>query len=164
MTLTVDHTPQVYARTKDNSLELKEDGIGLHAKASVSDAKLIILAKDNKIKGWSFGMLIHKDELKKQESELPLRTVTDIDLDHVTLVVDKTPAYNATSLEIRADKSIVEYMYSKSDVKLDVVKVALSDYIKRINKIISGRIDIIEMMNDKHCKKTGRFAKKALLN
>ena len=55
--LTVDHIEQpVYASTGDNTLELIEDNIGLYAKASITDETLIHLAKNGRIKGWSFNM------------------------------------------------------------------------------------------------------------
>ena len=38
--------------------------------------------------------------------ELPLRKVKSLDLDHLTLVVRKTPVYSATSVEVRADTQV----------------------------------------------------------
>jgi len=105
VTMTVDHTPTVYAQTSDGTLELHEDDIGLHAEARVTDPKLIEIAKAGKIKGWSFGMMNVSDELEQRDGELPLRKVKGLDLDHVTLVVNKLPAYSATSVEVRAGES-----------------------------------------------------------
>lgn len=101
--LTVDHDQtMIYARTTDETLSLYEDDIGLHADVLITDPEIIELAKKGKIKGWSFGMYNVVDEIVERADDLPLRKVKDLDLDHVTLVVKKTPVYSATSVEIRA--------------------------------------------------------------
>lgn len=107
ITLTVDHdSSSVYARTSDGTLQLYEDDIGLHADVLIQDAMLIELAKTGKIRGWSFGMYNVVDEIVERADDLPLRKVKDLDLDHVTLVVKKTPVYSATSVEIRAGSDV----------------------------------------------------------
>lgn len=107
ITLTVDHdSSSVYARTSDGTLQLYEDDIGLHADVLIRDETLIELAKTGKIRGWSFGMYNVVDEIVERADDLPLRKVKDLDLDHVTLVVRKTPVYSATSVEIRAGADV----------------------------------------------------------
>lgn len=104
VTLEVDHDAgHIYAQTSDGTLTLYEDGIGLHADVVVVDPWLIELAKAGKIKGWSFGMYNVVDEMEARAEGLPLRHVKGLDLDHVSLVVNKNPAYSATSVEVRAD-------------------------------------------------------------
>lgn len=104
ISVTVDHdSTHVYAGTKDGTLELYEDDIGLHADVTIKDQTLISLAKEGRIKGWSFGMYNVVDELEPRAGELPLRRVKGLDLDHLTLVVNKTPVYSATSVEVRAE-------------------------------------------------------------
>ena len=103
ITLTVDHdSSRVYARTSDGTLQLYEDDIGLHADVLISDEALIKLAKTGKIRGWSFGMIVVTDEIIYQNDNIPIRKVKDMELDHVTLVINKTPVYKATSVEFRA--------------------------------------------------------------
>ncbi len=106
ITLTVGHDSSVYARTSDGTLQLYEDDIGLHADVLIRDETLIGLAKAGKIRGWSFGMYNVVDEIVERADELPLRKVRELDLDHVTLVVKKTPVYSATSVEIRAGADV----------------------------------------------------------
>ena len=107
ISLTVDHdSSHVYAETQDGSLQLYEDDIGLHADVLIRDEMLIELAKQGKIRGWSFGMYNVKDEIIERADDLPLRKVKDLDLDHVTLVVKKRPVYSATSVEIRAGTDV----------------------------------------------------------
>lgn len=107
ISLTVDHdASHVYAETQDGTLQLYEDDIGLHADVLIKDQTLIELARAGKVRGWSFGMYNVVDELVERANDLPLRKVKELDLDHVTLVVKKTPVYSATSVEIRAGADV----------------------------------------------------------
>lgn len=107
ITLTVDHDQgHVFAETRDGSLQLYEDNIGLHADVLIRDEALIELAKKGKIRGWSFGMFNVQDQLEQRSDDLPLRKIKALDLDHVTLVVHKNPCYSATSVELRADQLV----------------------------------------------------------
>ena len=96
ITVTVDHDKShIYASTDDGTVTLKEDAIGLHADVLIKDKDLIELAKKGKIRGWSFGMYNVKDSMEERA-----------DLDHLTLVVKKSPIYSATSVELRAGEDI----------------------------------------------------------
>lgn len=102
--MTKDHdADMVLCETGAGTLRLKEDAIGLHADADVKDGQTITEARAGKLKGWSFGMCNIVDDIEERTDRLPLRTVKDFDLDHITLVVNKTPVYAATSIEMRAD-------------------------------------------------------------
>lgn len=120
ITLTVDHDgSHVYAETSNGSLKLFEDSIGLHADVLITDSTLIELAKKGKIRGWSFGMYNVEDELEARADDLPLRRIKALDLDHVTLVVNKQPVYSATSVELRAGgESIVETRSFENPVEI----------------------------------------------
>lgn len=105
--LTRDHDPQdVLAETRAGTLRLREDAIGLYAYAVVNDERTVAEARAGKIRGWSFGMYNVRDSMEERAQDLPLRRVTGLDLDHVTLVINKTPCYSATSVEIRADTEV----------------------------------------------------------
>lgn len=107
ITVTVDHdNSHVYASSDEGTLKLYEDNIGLHADVLVTDDTLIDLAKKGKVKGWSFGMYNVRDELERRADDLPLRRIKALDLDHITLVVRKSPVYSATSVELRADAEV----------------------------------------------------------
>ena len=107
ITVTVDHDDShVYASTKDGTLKLYEDNIGLHADVLIKDEMLIEIAKKGKVRGWSFGMYNVKDEIEPRADALPLRRIKSLDLDHITLVVNKLPVYSATSVEIRAQEEV----------------------------------------------------------
>lgn len=145
VTVTVDHDKtHIYASTEDNTLTIKEDSIGLHADVLIRDATLIELAKKGEIKGWSFGMYNVVDKMEQRSDELPIRHITKLDLDHLTLVVNKRPCYAATSVELRADEEdIMEYRASDEKIKLLIetpnIPIDYSEFENRISKLKSAQ-------------------------
>lgn len=112
VTMTKDHNPDyVLAETRSGTLTLHEDAIGLHAETVVTDEATIEEARAGKIRGWSFGMKNIDDSIEERADKLPIRHVKGLDLEHITLVVKKTPFYAATSVEMRADEvaDLTEY-------------------------------------------------------
>ena len=93
-------------------------------------------AKEGKLKGWSFGMTNVLDAVEERTEKLPLRRIKGMALDHVTLVIDKIPAYSATSVELRAGEE--EYLETRtfdSTVEVSATKnVDYSKYEERIKK------------------------------
>ena len=136
ITVTVDHdSTHIYASTEEGTVTLYEDGIGLHADVLITDENLIELAKQGKIRGWSFGMYNVKDEIEQRADELPIRRVKSLDLDHLTLVVKRQPVYSATSVELRADESIdIEERAIKCEMTIKDLTKAI-DYSEFENKI-----------------------------
>ena len=100
--LMVDHERQI-GSTKTN-LALSEDSIGLRADLTTDDDEVVENAKAGKIKGWSFGFRKAVDALEQRADKLPLRRISDLVLDEVSLIINKTPCYSATSVEVRADE------------------------------------------------------------
>lgn len=98
--------------TKDGNLELYEDNIGLHAKCTVYDLDVINRAKENRLTGWSFGFISNKDTWKDAEDGIQRRFIEDMDLLEVS-ILDCTPAYYATSLEMRGEESFVKELRSE---------------------------------------------------
>ena len=143
VSVTVDHdSSHIYASTKDNTLKLYEDGIGLHADVLITDKSVVEIAKQGKIRGWSFGMYNVVDELEQRaDGELPIRHIKSLDLDHITLVVNKVPCYSATSVEVRADSETdIETRAVDSNVNLSVIesakeKIDYSDYENRVKSL-----------------------------
>ena len=88
---------------QDGSLELREDSIGLYAKAIVSDGEVVQLAENRQLKGWSFGFRKLEDEWNKQENMPEVRTLKSIDVSEVS-ILSVNPAYIATSINVRADE------------------------------------------------------------
>lgn len=138
--VTIDHDgTHVYARTDDGTCTLFEDAIGLHADVLIRDSTVIELAKTGRIRGWSFGMYNVVDELESRaDGELPIRHIKALDLDHITLVVNKIPAYSATSVELRAEEErILEERadMEKPQITVEAPSFDLSPWRERLNAI-----------------------------
>ena len=87
---------------KQGNLSLNEDVIGLRAKCTVNDAEIIDKAKRNELRGWSFGFRVLKDEWNDGEDGIQRRSIQELQLNEVS-ILDRTPAYYATSIEERVD-------------------------------------------------------------
>lgn len=89
--------------TKNGSLELVEDTIGLRAKAIITDSETVEKAKNGDLVGWSFGFRdIDVENGIDNDSGLPMRNLKDIELYEVS-ILDRTkiPAYNGTLVQCR---------------------------------------------------------------
>ena len=92
----------------EGNLELFEDNIGLRAICTVYDKDVIEKAKNNELRGWSFGFFAEKDNWKDSEKGYQVRTVEELELFEVSIVDNtKNPAYIATSIEMREESEIV---------------------------------------------------------
>ena len=96
---------------KDGNLELEEDNIGLHARATITDPEVIKDARNGDLVGWSFGFDdVNVEETRDDETGLPFRKVKDLNLAEVSLLNrKKTPAYVGTLVNVRDDGSVVYY-------------------------------------------------------
>ena len=96
--------------TKDGNLELKEDNIGLHAKAIITDPDVIKKARDGKLVGWSFGFYDRDVDTKIDEDGMPLRDVRDLDLEEVSILDNTTvPAYDGTLVAVRSETESIYF-------------------------------------------------------
>jgi HK97 family phage prohead protease len=91
---------------KDGNLTLYEDNIGLRAIATVTDEEVIQKAKDGKLTGWSFGFIDQKPNWQDGPDGIQRRFLEDIELLEVS-ILDKTPAYIATSIEARGEEQVI---------------------------------------------------------
>lgn len=106
--LRFDHR-KVLGSTGKNDVTLREDQIGLRADAVVTDPDVITAADKQELRGWSFGFIKQKDHWKTDENGTRHRFVDDLELREVS-ILDKTPAYIATSIETREEGEIlIEY-------------------------------------------------------
>lgn len=101
----------VLGDTKSKTLDLREDQIGLYAKAHVSDPVVIEAALKNELRGWSFGFIAKGQEWTDCDNGIRRRCLTALDLDEVTIVgKSAVPVYPATSIELRDDTaSLIEF-------------------------------------------------------
>ena len=101
--------------------------------------ELIELAKTGRIRGWSFGMYNVEDTIEpRADGELPIRHITGMDLDHITLVVNKLPVYSATSVELRADaEHLLEERgsFDNPQITVEAPSFDLSPWRERLNAI-----------------------------
>lgn len=106
--------------TKAGNLELKEDNIGLKARAEITDKEVIEKARAGRLVGWSFGFT-DVDVENGNINGMPTRAVKDLNLFEVSILDDtKTPAYNGTLVTVRAEGDEAEY---RADTFNDGVEV-----------------------------------------
>ena len=88
--------------TKQGNLQLEEDSIGLHARATITDPEVIESARRGELVGWSFGFN-DRDVENSTEQGMPLRIVKDLDLHEVSILDRKmSPAYEGTLVAVRS--------------------------------------------------------------
>ncbi len=58
-----------HERTIDTAVELREDNIGLHAEATISDMEIVNAARGGKLTGWSFGFTNPKEEWSEPDDK-----------------------------------------------------------------------------------------------
>ena len=109
---------------KDGNLELYEDPIGLHAKATIKDAEVAEQAKKGQLRGWSFGFS-DRDVDTGNENGMTVRNVKDLDLYEVSLINrSAVPAYDGTLVTVRsaddtANINVAECMESEMQLRID---------------------------------------------
>ena len=136
ISMTVDHMAnRTIANTKDGTLKLCEDNIGLRAEAVTTDIEIGKSARNGLIKGWSFGMKVTEDELEERGDKISLRMVKALELDHVTLVVQKNPVYSATSVEVRGGEDTSIETRGSEDVDIAVTAIDNSYYTQTIKQL-----------------------------
>lgn len=101
-----DHKKTLGSTANQEELELREDNIGLLADAVVTDEEVIAAAERKELRGWSFGFVKQKDHWKADEDGTRRRFVDELELREVS-ILDKTPAYIATSIETREDGDVL---------------------------------------------------------
>lgn len=109
---------------KDGNLELYEDPIGLHAKATIKDAEVAEQAKKGQLRGWSFGFS-DRDVDTGNENGMTVRNVKDLDLYEVSLINrSAVPAYDGTLVTVRSaddtsNINVAECMESEMQLRID---------------------------------------------
>lgn len=110
------NSDMVIGRTKNGSLELKEDQFGLNFRLKLPDTQqgrdAYTLISQGFVTGVSFGFRVKKDSWTRGENNAPhLRTLEEVDL----LEVSPTafPAYAETSVSARSAEEILKEYESK---------------------------------------------------
>ena len=101
--------------TATGELTLQEDAVGLRPTAVVEDAEVARHARRGELTGWSFGFHADRAEWSRGEGdEHPRRTITAMTLDEVSILT-VTPAYIATTVEMRGEDVSVREIRSIED-------------------------------------------------
>ena len=109
---------------KDGNLELYEDPIGLHAKATIKDAEVAEQARKGQLRGWSFGFS-DRDVDTGNENGMTVRNVKDLDLYEVSLINrSHVPAYDGTLVTVRSaddtsNINVAECMESEMNLRVE---------------------------------------------
>lgn len=128
--------------TKQGNLELEEDSIGLHARATIRDAEVIDKARKGELVGWSFGFT-DRDVDNLVERGMPLREVKDLNLYEVS-ILDRTkkPAYNGTLISTRSIDGEEQIHYRGDDFIDDVeVEEEVQEEVKESNEEVDTRAE-----------------------
>ncbi len=97
---------------KKSGAMLKEDNIGLLFDGEFDDPEIIQKARNRELRGWSFGFRPQNpmDKPSEKDGIDYERTVSDMELHEVSIIDSrKTPAYPATSVEIRTAEQDFDY-------------------------------------------------------
>lgn len=139
----LNHEPsRILGSTKDGNIELFEDNIGLRAICKITDSEVIEKAKQNKLRGWSFGFEALKEHEEILGDGFKRRFVDEMNLAEVSIIDErKIPCYVGTSIETRAEKQ-TKLEYRGEDFKAKIVdsteqkpKIDYSNYEKILEEI-----------------------------
>lgn len=100
----IDHDPaRIIGRTKNNTLEMREDSRGLHTRINLPDTQeardLSTLIERGDLDAMSFGFTVQSDRWEKKEGR-KVRYIEDVDLFDVSVVA--YPANPDTSVALRS--------------------------------------------------------------
>lgn len=116
---------------KQGNLELEEDNIGLHARATITDPEVIQDARNGNLIGWSFGFKDREVE-NATEDGFPLRKVRDLDLFEVSLLNrEMTPAYNGTLVTTRAVDGEEEVQFRGEPLIADEIETEVEKVVEK---------------------------------
>ena len=96
---------KILGTTKNGEIQLREDNIGLRATCTITNPEVIEKAKENQLRGWSFGFIPLRQNITKLASGIEHRVVEEMNLLEVSIIDNQMiPAYDGTSIEERSQK------------------------------------------------------------
>lgn len=102
----LDHSWNHVIADTSGGLSLREDVIGLRAHLETRDPEVVRLAREKRLRGWSFDIMRPQETRAETPNGIPLRTITDFDISEVSLISDKMrPWYESTTVETRAGEN-----------------------------------------------------------
>lgn len=128
----------------NTNLKLFEDNIGLRAICEITDEEVVKKAKEQKLRGWSFGFYNATIQEEEYKEGLKRRYVEGLELEEVSIIDDrKVPCYEGTSVYTRADKSSIEIrsidIVNEVITEIPIFDDKLQDYKNRIKELQKGR-------------------------
>lgn len=137
----LNHNPDRVLGTEGDNLQLKEDAVGLFAKATVTDFEVIEKARNGELRGWSFGFVPVKQHNAENDG-MTLRTLDEIELHEVSIIdTNMMPAYSATSVFTRANDEVETRTMDMQDVEVSEEKPPQIDYEPYFERIRSLKLD-----------------------
>lgn len=134
----LNHDQQRILGEEGKNLELREDAVGLHARATIDDADVVEKARNHELRGWSFGFIPLKESMEERGG-MRHRTIEDMELFEVSLIdMRKLPAYAATSVYTRTadDGKEIEYRtMDMQEVEVSEERELTVDYSKYLSAI-----------------------------
>ncbi len=133
--------------TGTGELELEEDNIGLHARATITDPEVIKDARNGDLVGWSFGFEDRAVDITQDgETGLPFRLVKDLNLYEVSLLNrEKTPAYNGTLVNVRSDEDgkTINLGESVEPETIDVIDETAKEIVEEIKTELRAEAETV---------------------
>ena len=127
--------------TLEGNLELFEDNIGLRAICTVTDSDVIEKARNNQLRGWSFGFYADKDRWEEKDG-VQRRFVEELELTEVSIIDNtKMPAYIATSIETRAGEEVLKELREEEENKNFITDNTSKEPEKRNEPIDYSKIE-----------------------
>lgn len=132
--------------TSDGNLTLYEDNVGLRAICTVTDEEVLNKAKNNELRGWSFGFICREDRWAEHDG-VQRRYVDDLDILEVS-ILDITPAYYATSIESRGDEVVITEQRFDDHVETVISESVTNSTTTELVKEVNGET-IIETVRER---------------
>lgn len=120
--------------TGTGELELNEDAIGLHARATITRPEVVEDAKHGNLVGWSFGFTDRDvTVMQDNESGLPLRSVKDLDLVEVSILNrEKEPAYAGTLVNVRDGEKPINLGEDVTPDNIELIEETAQEVVEEI--------------------------------
>lgn len=134
----------------NGKLSLKEDVIGLRAHLETEDPEVVRLAKEKRLRGWSFDIKHPTEQRAELPNGMSLRTITDFVISEVSLISDRMrPWYESTTVETRAGEDGEETIEIRAE-EFEPDYIGFEDKKKPENKPDNSRLkDLIKKYGGK---------------
>ena len=137
----IDHDESRVVAETNGTLRLIEDSIGLHAHAEIVDDELAEKARNNLLRGWSFGFFVLSFYEETRADGITRRIVDDLELVEVSIIDDKEiPCYEGTSVEVRKKENaqILNIRAIVDEEKEEIPESYYDGFKQRIHNLTRG--------------------------